>query len=35
MSTSAIVMMVTGMVLLWGGFIASVINAVVKSKRNK
>jgi hypothetical protein len=34
METSAIVMMVVGIVVIWGGLIASITNAVVKSKRN-
>ncbi|MGI8384697.1 methionine/alanine import family NSS transporter small subunit [Robertmurraya sp. P23] len=33
MSTSAIVMMVVGMVVLWGGFAASIANAVSKTKK--
>lgn len=33
MSTSAIVMMVVGMVVLWGGFAASIANAVSKAKK--
>ncbi len=32
MTTSAIVMMVIGIVLLWGGLAASITNAVRKSK---
>nr|WP_082029082.1 methionine/alanine import family NSS transporter small subunit [Jeotgalibacillus malaysiensis] len=32
MTTSAIVMMVIGIVLLWGGLAASIMNAVRKSK---
>lgn len=35
MSTSAIVMMVVGVTIIWGGLAASVINAMVKSKRAK
>lgn len=35
MSTGAIVMMVVGMVLLWGGLAASITNAVVKAKKAK
>ncbi|QPC47388.1 MetS family NSS transporter small subunit [Mangrovibacillus cuniculi] len=34
MTGSAVVMMVVGMVLIWGGFAASIANAVVKSKQN-
>lgn len=33
MSTSAIVMMVIGVVILWGGLAASIANAVIKSRR--
>ncbi|TFE03800.1 methionine/alanine import family NSS transporter small subunit [Jeotgalibacillus salarius] len=33
MTASAIVMMVIGMVLLWGGLAASITNAVRKSKK--
>lgn len=32
MTASAIVMMVIGIVLLWGGLAASITNAVKKSK---
>jgi hypothetical protein len=32
MSTSAIVMMVVGIVIIWGGLGVSVVNAVVKGK---
>jgi hypothetical protein len=32
MSASAIVMMVVGMVILWGGLAASIANAYKKSK---
>ncbi|WLR41309.1 methionine/alanine import family NSS transporter small subunit [Bacillus carboniphilus] len=34
MSGGAITMMVVGMVIIWGGLIASIANAVVKSKSN-
>lgn len=34
MTGSALMMMVVGMVLIWGGFAASITNAVLKSKRN-
>ncbi|RSK28445.1 methionine/alanine import family NSS transporter small subunit [Bacillus sp. HMF5848] len=34
MDGSAIVMMVIGMVIIWGGLAASIINAVVKAKQN-
>ncbi|MDG5471763.1 methionine/alanine import family NSS transporter small subunit [Jeotgalibacillus sp. ET6] len=33
MTASAIVMMIIGIVLLWGGLAASIFNAVKKSKR--
>lgn len=33
MSTSAVVMMIVGIVVIWGGLAASVVNAIVKSKR--
>jgi hypothetical protein len=33
MSTGAIVMMVVGMVIIWGGLVASIVNAVSKSKK--
>ncbi|MBA4535997.1 MetS family NSS transporter small subunit [Bacillus aquiflavi] len=35
MSASAITMMVSGMIILWGGFLASVANAVSKSRQAK
>lgn len=35
MSVSAIVVMIIGMVVIWGGLIASIINAVSKSRKNK
>lgn len=35
MSGSAVTMMVIGMVIIWGGFLASIANAVVKSKKAK
>ncbi|WP_156319764.1 methionine/alanine import family NSS transporter small subunit [Bacillus sp. FJAT-18017] len=35
MSGDAIAMMVIGMVILWGGLVASLANAVIKSKRAK
>jgi hypothetical protein len=34
MSTSAITMMVIGMVVIWGGLVASVVNAVIHAKKN-
>ncbi|MBT2583656.1 methionine/alanine import family NSS transporter small subunit [Planococcus sp. ISL-109] len=35
MSVSAIVVMIIGMVLLWGGLAASIFHAVRSSKANK
>lgn len=35
MSANAIVMMVLGMILLWGGLAASIWNAVRTSKKQK
>lgn len=35
MSVSAITMMVVGIVVIWGGLIASIVNAVVKAKQSK
>lgn len=34
MSTSAIVMMIVGMTIIWGGLITSVTYAVKKAKQN-
>lgn len=34
MSTSAIVVMILGMIVLWGGLAGSIINAIVKSKKS-
>lgn len=34
-STSAIVMMVIGMLIIWGGLVLSVINAIKKGKRRQ
>ena len=34
METSAIVMMIVGMVIIWGGLLTSVAFAVKKSKKN-
>ncbi|CEG28432.1 methionine/alanine import family NSS transporter small subunit [Bacillus sp. B-jedd] len=34
MSASAIAMMVVGIVIIWGGLVASIANAVIKSKRS-
>lgn len=33
MGTSAIVMMIFGMLIIWGGFWASVTNVVVKNRK--
>ncbi|WP_078544205.1 methionine/alanine import family NSS transporter small subunit [Litchfieldia alkalitelluris] len=33
MSTGAIVMMVVGIVIIWGGLTASILNAVKKAKQ--
>lgn len=35
MSASAITMMVVGMLIIWGGLGASIINAVSKAKKAK
>lgn len=35
MSTSAIIMMVISMVIIWGGLLASIYNAVKASKTKK
>ncbi|MEH6987125.1 MULTISPECIES: methionine/alanine import family NSS transporter small subunit [Bacillales] len=35
MSGSAITMMVVGMLIIWGGLAASIINAVSKAKKAK
>lgn len=35
MEVSAIVVMIIGIVLLWGGLTASIIHAVRSSKKNK
>ncbi len=34
MSASALIMMVIGIVIIWGGLVASIVNAVNKSKVN-
>lgn len=34
MSASAIAMMVVGIVIIWGGLVASIANAVIKSRRS-
>ncbi|KAF0821865.1 methionine/alanine import family NSS transporter small subunit [Cytobacillus firmus] len=35
MSISAITMMVAGMLIIWGGLAASIMNAVSKAKKAK
>ena len=35
MTGSAITMMVIGMVIIWGGLVASITNAVLKSKKKR
>lgn len=35
MSTSAVVMMIVGVVVIWGGLGASVVNAIVKGRQAK
>lgn len=35
MSTSAIVVMIIGMIVIWGGLIGSIANAVSKSKKKR
>jgi len=35
MSVSAMTMMVVGIVVIWGGLVASIVNAVVKAKQSK
>lgn len=35
MSGSAVTMMIIGMIVIWGGFAASITNAVIKAKKNK
>jgi len=32
MSASALIMMVVGIVIIWGGLVASIVNAVNKAK---
>ncbi|WP_101843177.1 methionine/alanine import family NSS transporter small subunit [Halobacillus sp. Marseille-P3879] len=34
MTASAILMMIIGMVVIWGGLVASIMNAVKKSKQS-
>jgi len=33
METSAIVMMIIGILIIWGGLAASIVNAVIKSRK--
>ena len=33
MDTSPVVMMIIGIVIIWGGLAASITNAVIKSKK--
>ncbi|MBB5324362.1 hypothetical protein HNQ34_001455 [Anoxybacillus tepidamans] len=33
METSALVMMVVGMVVIWGGLVASIAHAIMKTKQ--
>lgn len=35
MSTSATVMMIVGVLIIWGGLAASVVNAIVKGRQAK
>lgn len=35
MEGGAIAMMVIGIIIIWGGLAASIVNATVKSKQNK
>jgi hypothetical protein len=35
MSVGAIVMAVVGILIIWGGLVASIINAVVKSRARR
>jgi hypothetical protein len=35
MSASSITMMIIGIVVVWGGLAASILNAVVKAKQSK
>jgi heme/copper-type cytochrome/quinol oxidase subunit 2 len=35
MDGSAIAMMIIGMVIIWGGLAASIVNAVWKARQNK
>jgi hypothetical protein len=33
MEASAVVMMIIGIVIIWGGLAASIVNAVIKAKK--
>ncbi|MCY8231556.1 methionine/alanine import family NSS transporter small subunit [Priestia endophytica] len=35
MGTSAVVMMVLGMTIIWGGLIASISNVIIKAKKQQ
>lgn len=35
MTASALIMMVIGVVIIWGGLVASIVNAVNKARSNK
>ncbi|MED4071191.1 methionine/alanine import family NSS transporter small subunit [Priestia endophytica] len=35
MGTSAIVMMVLGMTIIWGGLIASISNVIIKARKQQ
>lgn len=35
MSASALIMMVIGIVIIWGGMVASIVNAVSKAKAKR
>ncbi|AGA56367.1 Protein of unknown function [Thermobacillus xylanilyticus] len=35
MEGSAIAMMIIGIVIIWGGLAASIVNAVIKARQNR
>ncbi|MBB5145319.1 hypothetical protein HNQ35_000508 [Cerasibacillus quisquiliarum] len=35
MSTSSIIVMITGMLIIWGGLTASIINAIRKNEKTE
>ncbi|WP_019395027.1 methionine/alanine import family NSS transporter small subunit [Priestia filamentosa] len=35
MGTSAIVMMILGMTIIWGGLIASISNVIIKTRKQQ